>query len=87
MGGGVGSPAQPGLRATVAGLNHNVLLTAVAKALSGVATGIWATSTIATYLFMIEDDSNTVRSALSGALEALKILPSSRPGSHVCQHG
>jgi hypothetical protein len=38
-----------------------VSLTGLAKALNGVAGGIWATSTIATYLFMIEDNSNTVR--------------------------
>ena len=59
-GSGGAAPVRPGLRATVASLNHNVLLTAVAKALSGVASGIWAMSTIATYLFMIEDNSNTV---------------------------
>ena len=53
--------ARTGLRARLAGLNHNVLLTGTAKALNGVAGGIWATSTIATYLFMIEDNSNTVR--------------------------
>ncbi len=53
--------ARSGLRARLAGLNHNVSLTGLAKALNGVAGGIWATSTIATYLFMIEDNSNTVR--------------------------
>ena len=57
--------ARPGLRATLEGLNHNVLLTGAAKALNGVAGGIWATSTIATYLFMIEDNSNTVRAGYS----------------------
>ena len=69
-GGGAPAPAQPGLRATIAGLNHNVLLTAIAKGLSGVASGIWAMSTIATYLFMIEDNSNTVRLPRSNTLHA-----------------
>ncbi len=63
IGGGAPAPAPSGFRATVAGLNHNVKLTALAKGLSGVASGIWAMSTIATYLFMIEDNSNTARTS------------------------
>jgi len=63
IGGGASPPTTPGFRATIAGLNHNVKLTALAKGLSGVASGIWAMSTIATYLFMIEDNSNTARTS------------------------
>ena len=79
--GGAAAPRQPGLRATIAGLNHNVLLTAVARALNGVASGIWAMSTIATYLFMIEDNSNTVSAPFLGERRAAAPAPQQRSPS------
>lgn len=48
-------------RGAPAGLNHNVLLTTVARATDGIASGIWSYSTLATFLFMIEHNSNAVR--------------------------
>ena len=71
--GGAPGPPAPGLRGMLAGLNHNVLLTAIAKGLSGIASGIWAMSTIATYLFMIEDNSNTVRTPRHKLLRRLRV--------------
>ena len=46
-------------------VNHNVLLTAVAHGAGGVSQGIWLHATLATFVFVISDNSSLVR--VSGA--------------------
>ncbi len=67
-------------------LNHNVGLNMVAKSLDGLSTGLWNGAVMATYIYLIEDNSNKAHSRSPVAIVHLTAdVPRLRACGHLLQ--